>query len=154
MMIIVQSKDHSNKTFRISTGEVINCDIEGIACVSEEACDLLMTKYSFKGFSMVEGQFDVSVETDLPEPEGGYIDPVSETETPEQIEYVTEIDKGHDESEEGSEDVSIESVIENCDAIDELKSIAKELGLPEVEWEGYKRKDYFKKYLIEKLNGE
>lgn len=145
-MPIVQSKEHSKRIFTISAPnfkETISCDLQGVAKVSDQAWQLLSTKYPYKDFSVV-GEEDKIEKVEISEPltkEEG--EPLK---TPEVIEVEpTEIIE---------EEESLEDVINAIDAIDELKAFAKDLGLPEDEWNTYKRKDHFKNYLIGKINEE
>lgn len=129
-MTIVKTTKRQQPIFIISDGdwkEEVSLDGSGYAEVSDKAAKLLVTKYESFGFQIVEAGEELKVEN------------VIETEEKEK---------------EENSDPSLEEVINSIEEIDGLKAIATELGLPKEEWEGYRRKDYFKNYLIAKISEE
>ena len=141
-MIKLQSESRVNKESIVS-GHLIKCDKDGITEQPQEVAEMLLSeKYAFMGFTQVSGDEIKKIEDSEPlEVEKGepIATPAIEPTTPEE-----ELEKLEEE-----EEASFEDVVNSLDKIDELKEVARELGLPKEEWEGYKRKDYFRNYLIE-----
>jgi hypothetical protein len=152
-MPIVQSKEHSKRIFTISAPnfkETISCDLQGVAKVSDQAWQLLSTKYPYKNFVVVEREDVAPIKEDKIEKVEISEPLIKEEGEPLKTPEVIEVSP----AEIIEEEESLEDVINAIDAIDELKAFAKDLGLPEDEWNTYKRKDHFKNYLIGKINEE
>ena len=126
-MVIVNSKKYTDSKFRISTGELIVCDVIGNAAITEEAWELMQEKYPNYEFTLVE----------------------------ENVEILSKDDEstGKELLADEPEDVDVEliTMINDCTKINELKEIAKELEFPVAEWRSRKDKASFKEYLIEKI---
>tara|TARA_X000001382_G_scaffold58055_1_gene39707 strand:+ start:11773 stop:12174 length:402 start_codon:yes stop_codon:yes gene_type:complete len=131
-MYTLKSKSQINKRFRISNGKIIETNDAGVTNpVSDETMDLLLTKYSFKEFVLSEGDEIEKVEKS---------EPLRKDEVGEPLKQ---------EEDEGEE---LKNIIRDIDDFNSLKQVAKDLELPEEEWKNkYRRKDYFKNYLLSKV---
>lgn len=119
-VFIIQSESQSSRKFRLRNGEVIECDSYGKAAVNEETKNLLLSEdYKFKGFKVIQGN----------------------------LKPVTETDQKNIEESNLDGDQSLIDIIDGIEEFNHLKEIAKDLGIPEEQWKGYKRKDFFKSFL-------
>jgi hypothetical protein len=145
-MITLQSETRKSKESTVS-GHLVSCDKDGVTMQTKEVAEMLLSeKYAFMGFAQIDGDEIKKVF----EPEPLEIEKGEPIKTPSVNPTTPEEEiKKLEEEEELFEEQSFEGMLEGIDKIDELKDIAKALGLPKSEWEGYKRKDYFKNYLIE-----
>jgi hypothetical protein len=173
-MVKLQSDSRKNKSSRID-GQLVEANENGEVEVSQEMANLLLSKYSFMGWTTTDGNDIKKVEVSEPiivekgEPiqEPIIEDPktpaeiIEEEESNDEVEVTVSdpiIDEGGDVvideiiTEESKNDPSIEDIINQTESFNELKEIAKGLDLPEDEWSGYKRADYFKNYLLKKLS--
>jgi hypothetical protein len=144
-MVKLQSESRRNKESIIS-GHLVACDKDGITEQTEEVAEILLSaKYDFLEFKIFGEEIKkVEVVEPLEVEKGEPIEtPNIEPTTPEE-----ELEKLEEE------ETSFEDMISGIDKINELKEIAQELGLPKQEWEGYKRLDYFKAYLIKATSVE
>jgi hypothetical protein len=168
-MVKLQSDSRKNKSSRID-GQLVEANENGEVEVSQEMANLLLSKYSFMGWTTTDGNDIKKVEVSEPIiVEKG--EPIKETiiedpKTPAEIieeGEASDVDKKKDLLGGGSveydvkdskiiNDPSIEDIINQTESFNELKEIAKGLDLPEDEWSGYKRADYFKNYLLKKLS--
>ncbi len=142
-MPVLISEQRKNLTSRIA-GEIVTCNEKGEVEVSEKVAQLLLSdQYSFLGFSL-GGEIKKIEENEPLKVEKG-----EEIKVPVQPEVGSPAEEI--EKEEAPKDQSLAELIEGMESINELKEAAKTLELPKEEWENYKRKDYFKQYLLSKI---